>query len=106
MKKIFLWLVLILLFVSLVISLNTGDTYVFSISNLLNVMETMPRLSLTSVADAYRDFTLSMVQNIPFIGSGLTWIVNIGHALLTLATMILQALVFVVHLISNIFLIA
>lgn len=105
MKKIFLWLVLILLFVSLVISLNIGDTYVFSISNLLNIMDSAPRLNLTSVADVYKNFSLSLVQNIPFIGGGLTWIVNIGHALLTLATMILQVLVFVVHLISNIFLI-
>lgn len=105
MKKILFLLVLILFFVSLIITLNTGNTYVFSVSNLLNIFDTMPRLNLTGVADAYRNFSLSFVQNIPFIGGGLVWIVNIGHSLLTLATMILQGLTFVVHLISNIFLI-
>lgn len=105
MKKIFLWLVLILLLVSLIITLNSGETYVFSMSNLANIMSTCPRLNLTSVADVYRNFSISFIQNIPFVGQGLTWVVNLGHSLITLATMILQGLVFVLHFITHIFLI-
>lgn len=106
MKKFLLFLVLILCFFSFIVTLNTGETYVFSVSNLLNVMDTMPKLELTSVVDAYRNFSTSFVENIPLIGSGLVWIVNLGHALLVLATMILQGLVFVVHLITSVFMIS
>lgn len=106
MKKVLLWLILLLFFFSLIVTLNTGETYVFSVSNLLNVMDTMPKLELSSVADVYRNFSISFVENIPLIGSGLVWIVNLGHALLVLATMILQGLVFVVHLITSVFMIA
>lgn len=103
MKKILFWIILILFLISLIVTLNTGETYVFSITNLLNVMDTMPRLELTGVADAYRNFSTSFVENIPLIGPGLVWIVNLGHALLVLATMILQGLVFIIHLITSVF---
>lgn len=106
MKKFLLFLVLLLFFFSLIITLNTGDTYIFSMSNLLNVMDTMPKLDLVKVADAYRNFSTSFVESIPLVGSSLVWIVNLGHALLVLATMILQGLVFVIHLITSIFMIA